>query len=158
MAKMYQRRNLAKARRAKRVKQRLTLNTSKAKRTSIKQQLKPVSEKDIRKSVKKGQLRFRKTTLEVRKAISQRGRTHPMEAPIPGMPETPQQLLMDSTAIRRFKYWTDENRLRIWFVEKGVYDYYDVPESIIITLSQAPSKGRYFYYNIRTSFEFKRIR
>ena len=81
-----------------------------------------------------------------------------MEAPLPGMPEQPQDLLMESTAIRRFKYFIEENRLRIWFVKKGVYDYFKVPESVVITLAQAQSKGRYFYYNIRTSFEFERIR
>ena len=81
-----------------------------------------------------------------------------MEAPLPGMPEQPQDLLMESTAIRRFKYYIEENRLRIWFVTKGVYDYFKVPESVVITLAQAQSKGRYFYYNIRTSFEFERIR
>lgn len=117
-----------------------------------------ISKRQRRLSIKKGQIKVRKTTLEVRRPISQRGRTHPMEAPLPGMPEQPQALLLQSTAIRRFKYWIDQRRLRIWFVEKGVYDYYNVPESTVITLSQAQSKGRYFYYNIRTTYEFKRIR
>lgn len=117
-----------------------------------------VTKRQIRQTVKKGQLRIRKKTLEVRRPISQRGRTHPMEAPIPGMPEIPQTLLLDSTAIKRFKYWIDQNRLRIWFVKKGVYDYYDVPESVVIILAQAQSKGNFFYYNIRTTYDFKRIR
>ena len=117
-----------------------------------------VSKRKRRQSLKRSQVRVRKATLEVRQMVSQRGRTHPMEAPLPGMPEQPQDLLMESTAIRRFKYFIEENRLRIWFVKKGVYDYFKVPESVVIELSQAQSKGRYFYYNIRTSFEFKRIR
>ena len=122
--------------------------------------VKPVSKKQIRQSVKKGQLRIRKTTLEVRRPISQRGRTHVMQEEVPGITkhQIPQTLLLDSTAIKRFKYWTKEKRLRIWFVKGGVWDYYDVPESRVINLAQAQSKGNFFYYNIRTSFEFKRIR
>ena len=122
--------------------------------------IKPVSKRQIRKSIKKGQLKIRKATLEVRRPISQRGRTHVMQEEVPGITkhQIPQSLLLDSTAIKRFKYWIKQKRLRIWFVEKGVYDYYDVPESRVINLSQAQSKGNFFYYNIRTSFEFKRIR
>ena len=120
----------------------------------------PVTKRQIRKSIKKGQLKIGRTTLEVRRPISQRGRTHVMQEEVPGITklQIPQQLLLQSTAIKRFKYWTNEKRLRIWFVKKGVYDYYNVPENIIITLAQAQSKGNFFYYNIRTRFEFKRIR
>ena len=120
----------------------------------------PVSKRQIRQAVKKGQLRIRAKTLEVRRPISQRGRTHVMQEEVPGITkhQLPQTLLLDSIAIRRFKYWIDQKRLRIWFVNKGVYDYYNVPESRVINLAQAQSKGNFFYYNIRTSFEFKRIR
>ena len=122
--------------------------------------VKPVSKRQIRQAVKKGQLRIRAKTLEVRRPISQRGRTHVMQEEVPGITkhQIPQTLLLDSTAIKRFKYWIDQKRLRIWFVKKGVYDYYNVPESVVITLAQAQSKGNYFYYNIRTSYEFRRIR
>jgi len=71
-----------------------------------------------------------------------------MEAPLPGMPEQPQDVLMESTAIRRFKYFIEEKRLRIWFTTKHVYDYFNVPESVVITFAQAQSKGRYFHQNI----------
>ena len=117
-----------------------------------------VSARKRRQSLKRSQVRVRKSHLEVRRAVSQRGRTHPMEAPLPGMPEGPQELLMESTAIKRFKYYIEERRLRIWFVKKGVYDYFKVPESVVIALAQAQSKGRYFYYNIRTSYKYSRIR
>lgn len=128
------------------------------KSAKVKRKVKPVSARQMRKSVQRSQIRFRKKTIEVRRPISMRGRTHPMEAPLPGMPETPQALLMDSTAIRRFKYDMDTKILRIWFVSKHVYDYYDVPESVVITLAQAQSKGSFFYYNIRTEYSFRRIR
>ena len=122
----------------------------------------PVSKREIRKVRKKGQLRIRKTTLEVKGPRSLRGRTHVIQEEVPGITklQIPQQLLLQSTAISRFKYWIDQKRLRIWFVgdKKSVYDYYQVPESIVMTLAQAQSKGNYFYYNIRTSYEFRRIR
>lgn len=83
-----------------------------------------------------------------------------MEEEVPGITKTrpAQDVLMYSTAIRAFKYYIDEERLRIWFVHGGAYDYYDVPESVVITLSQAQSKGNYFYYNIRTSYNYKRVK
>ena len=124
----------------------------------VKRRVSAVSKRKRRQSLKRSQVRFKRKTIEVRRPISQRGRTHPMEAPLPGMPQQPQAVLMASTAIRRFKYYIDEERLRIWWVGGGVYDYYNVPESVVIELSQAQSKGKYVYYNIRTSYDFKRIR
>ena len=117
-----------------------------------------VSKRQRRQSIKRSQVKFRKKTLEVRRAVSQRGRTHPMEHAGMDQPQTPQMTLMESTAIRRFKYFIEEKRLRIWFVSNHVYDYFNVPESIVLDLSQASSKGRFFYYNIRTSYRFERIR
>ena len=117
-----------------------------------------LSKRKRRQARKRATLRISSKKIEVKRVVSRRGRTHPMEAPLPGMPEQPQKLLLDSTAIRRFKYFIEQKRLRIWFVEGGVYDYYNVPESVVLTLADAQSKGRYFYYNIRTSYEFRRIR
>ena len=119
---------------------------------------KALSKRQRRRHIKRAQLRIGKKTIELKKVISQRARTHPMEAAGIGQPQTGQKLLLDSTALRRFKYWIEQRRLRIWFVKGRVYDYYNVPESVVITLSQAQSKGRYFYYNIRLEYNFKRIR
>ena len=118
----------------------------------------PVSKRKRRQSIKRSQVKFRKKTIEVRRPISQRGRTHVIEAPLPGMPQQPQKLLLDSTAIRRFKYFINKRTLRIWWIEGGVYDYFNVPESVVLELAQAQSKGRYTYYNIRTTYNYKRIR
>ena len=107
--------------------------------------LKRISARQLRKSVQRGQLRVRKKTLEVRRAISLRGRTQLMEAPAPGQPLQAQVLTAESTAIKRFKYFIEEKRLRIWFTTGHVYDYFNVPESIVIILSQAQSKGRAFH-------------
>lgn len=117
-----------------------------------------ISKRKRRQSLKRSQVRFKRKTIEVRRAVSLRGRTHPMEAPLLGMPQQPQKVLMASTAIRRFKYDIEKKVLRIWWVEGGVYDYYNVPESVVIELSQAQSKGRYVYYNIRTNYKYSRVR
>ena len=107
--------------------------------------LKRISARQLRKSVQRGQLRIRKRTLEVRRAISLRGRTQLLEAPLPGQPTLPQTLTAESTAIRRFKYFIEQRRLRIWFTTGHVYDYFNVPESVVLILAQAQSKGRTFH-------------
>lgn len=117
----------------------------KRKSTSQTNKLKRVSARHVRKSITRGQLRVRKTTLEVRRVISLRGRTHLLEAPAPGQPQQAQILLAESTAIRRFKYWIDQQRLRIWFTTGHVYDFFAVPEGIVTTLSRAQSAGRTFH-------------
>ena len=148
---------------------RVSGRSSKAKRTGG--HPKPVSAKQLRKVAKRSQLKIRKTTLEMKKVVSQRGRTHYMEAPLPGMPETPQKLTMESEVISKFKYDIPSKTLRIWFTSGQVYDYYNVPESVVMVLAQAQSKGRYFHDNIygywsgkpgskvlHPDYQFRRIR
>lgn len=122
------------------------------------QRPKPISQAQLRKSARKSQLRVGIRKIEMKKAISMRGRTHPMEAPLPGMPSTAQLLLMESTVIKRFRYSLKSKVLRIWFISRHIYDYYNVPESVVTFFGDAQSKGRFFYYNIRTTYAFKRIR
>ena len=123
----------------------------------------PLTKRKRRQHLRRSQVKIGKHTIAVRKVVSQRGRTHPMQAPVPGMPLQPQKVLMDSTAIRRFKYTGHKRRvgygtLRIWFVKGQVYDYANVPESVVLTLAQAQSKGSFFYYNIRLDYNYIRVR
>ena len=120
---------------------------------------KRVSARQVRRSVRRGQIRIGLKKIEMKQALSQRGRTHWMEQEAPGMTKAggAQSVLMQSTAIKRFKYDLRSKTLRIWFVNGGSYDYFDVPESIVLALGQAQSKGNYFYYNIRTSFKFNQV-
>jgi len=133
--------------------------------------LKRISARKVRKALVKSQLRVRKDTLEVRRARSLRGRTQLMEAPAPGQPQQAQTLTAESTAIKRFKYFISQQRLRIWFTTGHVYDYFNVPESVVIILAQAQSKGRTFHEiiygtwvgrsphkQLRSEFPYKRIR
>ena len=80
----------------------------------------PVTKRKRRQARKRATLRISSRKIEAKRVVSKRGRTHPMEAPVPGMPEQPQKLLLDSTAIRRFRYNIEKKVLRIWFVEGGV--------------------------------------
>ena len=114
-----------------------------------------LSKRKRRQSIKRRQVKFRKKTIEVRRAVSERGREHPMARAGIRQPQTAQNLLMESTAIRRFKYYIEEKRLRIWFVSKGVYDYFNVPESVVLDFANAQSKGRYFHNNIYGEWEGK---
>ena len=128
-----------------------------ANRKSKRHKVSKVSTAQVRRLARKSQLKIGLKTIQMKKVVSQRGRTSVMEAPLPGMPQTPQTLLMASTAIRKFKYDFKSRNLRIWFVNPGnhpYYDYHDVPESVVLELGRAQSKGHYFYYNIRTSFSF----
>ena len=122
------------------------------------QRPKSISQAQRRKSARKSQLRVGIRKIEMKKAISMRGRSHPMEAPLPGMPQQAQELLVESVVILKFKYYLKTKRLRVWFQSRHIYDYFAVPESVVISFGEAQSKGRFFYYNIRTTYDYKRIR
>jgi len=47
--------------------------------------------------------------------------------------------------------------LTIQFVERGTYEYYDVPTTVWIALKSAGSKGKYFNDNIRGLYEYQRV-
>lgn len=66
--------------------------------------------------------------------------------------------IMPSTVIRRYQYDADTRQLDILFVSGEAYSYFDVPESIVEGLRNAPSKGRYFQSHIRDKFTFRRDR
>ena len=122
-----------------------------------------VSERQVRKTARRSQAQIGMKTIQVKELVSQRGRTHWMQEEAPGMTTThpEQDVLMHSTAIAKFKYYLKEKRLRLWWKGKRklwVYDYYEVPESVVLTFAQAQSKGNYAYYNIRTSYRYERIR
>ena len=120
----------------------------------------PVTTKEVRKSQRQAETKYTLKTIQQKRVVSMRGRTSLMQEEAPGMTELqlPQDILLASTAIKKFKYDLKTQTLRIWFVPKGVWDYFNVPESVVLELARAQSKGHYFYYNIRTEYEFRRIR
>ena len=93
-----------------------------------------------------------------KQVVSRRGRTSFAQAPLPSLPTSAQGFLMLSTAIRSWTYKIRKKILRITWVSGHVYDYFDVPAVVVQHLENAPSKGRYVYYNIRTSYKYTRVR
>lgn len=53
-------------------------------------------------------------------------------------------------------YDASSRTLRIQF-NSGLYDYYDVPESIYEGLMSAPSHGQYHARYIKNSFRYRKI-
>jgi len=94
--------------------------------------------------------------------VSPRGRdlAHPKPdwKPSPGMPQSKQDFFLTSRAIRTMAYDYKKRILQIQYQNGSVYNYFDVPELTWIALKNAPSKGRYVYYNIRTSFKYTRVK
>ena len=77
--------------------------------------------------------------------------------------ETEQPISLESTAIHSMGYDPKTNLLWITFwgykqKKKGSTYVYKVPETIWIALNEAGSKGRYFYYFIRTIYKYTRVR
>jgi hypothetical protein len=104
-------------------------------------------------------IHFKKRNLEVvERIVSQRNRPHAMAAPQAGQPLSAQDYWMTSTAIKSAAYDDRRAILQINFVKGGSYLYYNVPEWVWLALNSAASKGRYFYYNIRTSYTYSRVR
>ena len=99
-----------------------------------------------------------KRKISQKQVVSARGRTSFAQAPLPSLPTSAQGFLMLSTAIKSWKYSPKKRILTLTWVSGHVYNYFDVPASVIQHLENAPSKGRYVYYNVRTSFKYTRVK
>ena len=64
---------------------------------------------------------------------------------------------MPSTVIRRFDYRPDSQELVVEFVTGRVYVYSDVPESAVLAMRAAFSKGRYFNTQIRDRYACREV-
>lgn len=62
----------------------------------------------------------------------------------------------DSSNIARFRYNSEAGTLEIEFQKGGVYQYFDVPESVSEQLGLASSKGQYFATNIKGVYRYAR--
>ena len=103
-------------------------------------------------------------------AISMRHRKHlidpdrPFAAAISDQERIASGLGLGSTAIVTFEYFEERRMLVLhWWkdwkkqIPGTKYAYFDVPIWKYDRLVRASSKGRYIYYNIRTSHPFKRL-
>jgi len=65
---------------------------------------------------------------------------------------------VDSSSLAKVGYDPDYSVLKVQFKNSGeFYIYFDVPQSTYAELLNAESIGSYFYYNVRTSFEYEKV-
>lgn len=65
---------------------------------------------------------------------------------------------VQSSNLRSIGYDRNINTLEIEFHSGGIYQYFNVPESIYLALMKAVSKGTYFHDNIQQRYKYKRIK
>lgn len=63
-----------------------------------------------------------------------------------------------SSNIRSVGYDGESRTLEIEFHTGGIYQYFDVPESVYKSLMSASSLGSYFYRYIRDRYRWTKIR
>jgi hypothetical protein len=134
------------------------MNLKKSARKSFESHIKEYKEKSKLKEKSLFGLGLLKKRLVQERTVSKRGRQHWAEGAAPSMSQSPQTAVMDSTVIKSFSYRISKERLTIQFQSGHIYEYYDVPKFVVESLGNAPSKGHYFYYNIRKSFKYQRIK
>ena len=60
----------------------------------------------------------------------------------------------DSSVISRFCYDAQRCVLVIEFKHGGIYDYYDVPQTVFEEMSNASSAGEYYNANVKGVYRF----
>lgn len=61
---------------------------------------------------------------------------------------------VNSTLLRTVAYDAERQLLQVEFVNRSVYQYFDVPALVYQELIQASSKGAYFNRSIRPHFDY----
>ena len=85
---------------------------------------------------------------------------HAMMANIAGNLETLpfNRVLVSSSSLKSVAYLAADNILEVEFMNGGnIYRYYNVPEQVYNQLMSAESLGSYFYKNIRTGYDYKKV-
>lgn len=62
----------------------------------------------------------------------------------------------DSSSLTRFCYDERNKVLVVQFKHGGIYNYYDVPQSVFDEMKVASSKGRFFVDNVREDYDYTR--
>jgi hypothetical protein len=65
---------------------------------------------------------------------------------------------MPSTAIRRMRYNAVHKVLEVEFTTGAVYEYFGVPEEVYEDFRASSSRGRFFAYNFRDRFPYRKKR
>ena len=64
---------------------------------------------------------------------------------------------VDSSTILSIGYEPSSETLEIEFKNGGIYQYYNVPQTIYQQLMEAASKGQFFHTYIRNAFPYSRV-
>lgn len=64
---------------------------------------------------------------------------------------------VDSTCVRRWRYLPDGRLFQVEFVEGGVYEYYNVPDTVAEFFEGSSSYGRAFRALILNVFPYRKI-
>ena len=65
---------------------------------------------------------------------------------------------VNSTNLSAVGYDSETKILTIEFNDRGLYEYYDVPQNIYNELMSVPSKGKFFHRFIRDTYRTVKIR
>lgn len=71
--------------------------------------------------------------------------------------QSPAVKLHASSTIQSAAYWPDREYLVVSFKSGSSYSYNKVPVDTVSSWENASSAGSYFYYNIRTSFSYRKL-
>jgi KTSC domain len=63
---------------------------------------------------------------------------------------------VDSSSINSIGY--EKNVLEVCFRNGGLYQYFDVPEQVVVSLMRADSKGRFFNQEIRGRYPANKLK
>ena len=64
---------------------------------------------------------------------------------------------VSSSNIHSIGYDYESHTLEIEFHSGGVYQYFDVPQSVYDALMSAPSHGSFFHRNVRDKYRYTKI-
>ena len=65
---------------------------------------------------------------------------------------------VSSTNVRSIGYDDTTGTLEVEFHSGGIYQYFEVPETVYATLMRASSKGRYLNDHIKDSYRCQKLR
>ena len=64
---------------------------------------------------------------------------------------------MPSSVIRSYKYYPDEQRLRVIYISGAVYDYMGVPAGVYAAMKAYQSKGAFLNREIKGHYPFEKV-
>lgn len=64
---------------------------------------------------------------------------------------------IDSSTIKRIRYYEKEKRMVIMFTSNAEYEYSDVPKHIWEDAQAAPSIGRFVSQSIKNTYAYNRL-